>query len=337
MNSNRVRMFIFFTLLFWYSASGFLYFELQQKPDLSWADAIWWAIVTMTTVGYGDFFPITDSGRFFVGIPAMIFGIGFLGYIITELAAYLLEFRSRRLKGMQDIKWQDHIIIINFSRLDEVQNLILELKYDDSTKKQRICLVDEFLNELPHKLVKLEVQFIKGNPTEEDVLKHANLGHASHVIVLSRDRNDPHSDDQNLVTSLVIEKLNPKIFSIIEILNPKKIRQVELTGANSVVCASEFTSNLIIQELQDPGVKDIVMEITSNKFGQQIYINPVQFQGDLSYKELILWGLDNKVSILGIMRDGKPKLNCPSREKIQNNDKAICIGGSRFKKFHVTM
>lgn len=330
-------MLIFFILLFWYSASGFLYFELQQRPDLSWTDAIWWALVTMTTVGYGDLFPTTNNGRFFVGIPTMIFGIGFLGYIISELAAFLIEFRSRRLKGMQGVKWKDHIIIINFSRLDEIQNLILELKQDDSTKKKGICLVDESLDEIPHKLLELEVQFVKGNPTEEDVLRRANLDQASHAIVLPKDRNDPHSDDQNLATTLVIEKMSPDIFSIIEILNPKKIHQFELAGANSVICASEFTSNLIIQELQDPGVKDIVMEITSNKFGQQIYINSIHFEGRVNYKELLLWGFENNISIIGIMRDAKPKLNCPPQEKIQNSDKAISIGRSRFKEFHVSI
>ena len=109
--SNYFKIALIFVILFWYTASGFLYFEMQHKPDLTWLDAMWWSLVTMTTVGYGDYFPETTGGRYFIGIPAMIFGIGFLGFIISEVAARIIESNSRRLRGMVQVKSKDHIII----------------------------------------------------------------------------------------------------------------------------------------------------------------------------------------------------------------------------------
>lgn len=50
-----------------YGTTGFLYFELPNNPDLTWWDALWYTIVTLTTVGYGDFFPKSPGGRFFCG------------------------------------------------------------------------------------------------------------------------------------------------------------------------------------------------------------------------------------------------------------------------------
>ena len=58
-----------------YGTTGFVYFEIKVKPEVGWLDGLWWAIVTVTTVGYGDMHPITPLGKFLGGIAA-IMGIG---------------------------------------------------------------------------------------------------------------------------------------------------------------------------------------------------------------------------------------------------------------------
>ena len=52
----------------------------------SGSDAFWWAFVTITTVGYGDRFPVTDWGRF-VGMITMAVGIGIFGVLTSFLSA----------------------------------------------------------------------------------------------------------------------------------------------------------------------------------------------------------------------------------------------------------
>ncbi|HEX9831811.1 MAG TPA: potassium channel family protein, partial [Mycobacterium sp.] len=56
----------------------------------SFADAMWWACATMTTVGYGDHVPVTDAGRW-VGVMLMIGGIALLGSVTATLASWLIE------------------------------------------------------------------------------------------------------------------------------------------------------------------------------------------------------------------------------------------------------
>jgi voltage-gated potassium channel len=65
----------------------------QNAPDANIqgiGDGIWWAITTMTTVGYGDRFPVTVTGRL-VAILLMMGGIALLGVVTAMIAAWLVE------------------------------------------------------------------------------------------------------------------------------------------------------------------------------------------------------------------------------------------------------
>ncbi len=327
---SNIKALILFGGLFLYSSLGFLYFEQKLNPELNYSDAAWWTVVTMTTVGYGDYFPKTNSGRFLVGFPTMLFGIGFLGFIISELASRLIEAQSRRLKGMQKVKCKDHILVINYINDEIIISLIDELNSDVSTKHKEIVLIDETLEEIPLKLRKYGVMFVRGNPTNEEILDSANMKRASHAVILSKDRNNPHSDDQNLATVLVIEKLHPQIHTVAEIIDPKKIKQLKLSGCDSVVCTSELTTNLIVQEIQDPGIKDIIFEITSNQYGHQIYMLPIKAMKNYVYRELANWCLESSLTIIGLFRDGHTMMNCPIDESILKDDIAIVIGNKRL-------
>ena len=55
----------------------------------SFGDALWWATTTVTTVGYGDRFPVTTSGRF-VAVALMLVGIAAIGAVTAGVAAWLV-------------------------------------------------------------------------------------------------------------------------------------------------------------------------------------------------------------------------------------------------------
>ena len=56
----------------------------------SFGDAIWWAFVTITTVGYGDYYPVTVTGRL-VAVGLMIGGIALIGVVPATLAPWIVE------------------------------------------------------------------------------------------------------------------------------------------------------------------------------------------------------------------------------------------------------
>jgi len=75
---EEILLFVFVTLiLIYFAAVGIYYFENEAQPEhfTSIFDSLWWAIITLTTVGYGDVYPITIGGKVFTFIILMI-GLG---------------------------------------------------------------------------------------------------------------------------------------------------------------------------------------------------------------------------------------------------------------------
>ncbi len=69
-----------------------LSFEANAKGSNihNFGDALWWAIVTVTTVGYGDKYPVTAGGRG-VATVLMFVGIGLIGVLTATVASYFVE------------------------------------------------------------------------------------------------------------------------------------------------------------------------------------------------------------------------------------------------------
>lgn len=89
------------SMLVYLSACGIHYFEREVQPEKfgSILDSMWWAVVTLTTVGYGDAFPVTPGGKVFTAFVTLI-GVGLIAIPSGLLASVLTEARveSEQLK-----------------------------------------------------------------------------------------------------------------------------------------------------------------------------------------------------------------------------------------------
>ena len=85
-------------ILLYLSAMGIYYFEHAAQPDKfsSLFDCIWWAAVTLTTVGYGDIYPITTGGRIFT-VFILLLGLGLVAIPTGIVASALLALRRNAL------------------------------------------------------------------------------------------------------------------------------------------------------------------------------------------------------------------------------------------------
>ncbi len=89
---------VILSLMFVYlAACGIHYFEREAQPEAfgSILDSMWWAVVTLTTIGYGDVYPTTSGGRFFTALVALV-GVGLIAIPSGLLASVLTEARVKR-------------------------------------------------------------------------------------------------------------------------------------------------------------------------------------------------------------------------------------------------
>ena len=336
LGSTALKVIVAVIVIVWFSASGYLYFEIQARPELTWADAFWWSLVTMTTVGYGDYFPETQLGRYLVGVPTMILGISVLGYLLSSVAAYLLESKSKELKGMKQIKLEDHILIVHFSDTNRVLQLAGELQADSSTQNKPIVLIDSELDELPAELDEIGIKFVRGNPARESTLLRANYTRATHAVVLSKNPTDVRSDDLNLAVALTIEGLGSDIRTVVECVDPDSIETLRRTGCDSIVCVGKLSSSLLVQELVDPGVQAVFDELSRIQVGQQIFVVDIASMEKWSYAELGSWGHDQRMLMLGVKRGGRIHINPGSDFALEQGDQAILIGDTRPEDINIT-
>ena len=94
---NELILFSFITFILLYISSiGIYFFENSAQPEnfKSIFHCLWWAVCTLTTVGYGDIYPITNGGKIFTGIVTLI-GVGIIaiptGLIASSFISALKE------------------------------------------------------------------------------------------------------------------------------------------------------------------------------------------------------------------------------------------------------
>lgn len=94
-NTALVSVFLVMILVIEFGAIGVLYAERNAVGAniLAANDALWWAFVSITTVGYGDKFPVTDAGRI-VGVITLLVGVGLFGVVTGFMADKFVKSRK---------------------------------------------------------------------------------------------------------------------------------------------------------------------------------------------------------------------------------------------------
>ncbi len=101
--------------------------------------AVWWAFVTITTVGYGDYYPVTDVGQL-MAIILMFFGLGIIGVLSSYLSSTFISLQRRRKERRDGENEQDKD---EENDEDETTNLEAEL----ATIKEEMAAIKQLLEE----------------------------------------------------------------------------------------------------------------------------------------------------------------------------------------------
>jgi len=311
----------------------FYFAERDVQPELSFLDALWWAMVTMTTVGYGDFYAQTFAGRFLISYPCMLLGIGIIGYLVGVVAERMLERGSKKRKGLLEVKMKNHIIICNYPGDQKILRLKDELSRSRRYGDCALVLVTDKLEELTSELSQNKIIFVKGDPTREDILIKAHVSECAGVFILAENIEDSDSDTKTFAIGTQIEmiekEINKPIKVIVEMVSKNNLRMMKRSMVDSIVSADGIMDVLIAQEFIYPGLHDVFHEVLSNQAGSQFYIFDNKFDGQ-KFGDVQKKAVDFKksVQVLGIKRNNTSVMNPDKNEMLDDKDQLIVLANS---------
>jgi Trk K+ transport system NAD-binding subunit len=187
--------------------------------------AIYFIVMTMTTTGYGDIYPITLPGRIF-SIIVSLSGLSILFAIVLPLMVTPVMDRLMRRPRVRVPEWiSDHVIIAGHNAI--VETLIVEL----AGRGIPFVVIDRSPEEV-RKLQRHGHDAIHGDATDEDVLANAGIGRASYLIA-------NEDDDQNAAVVLTASQVSDcKIIALVDRLD--MAHYLEYAGADFVVSPKQI-------------------------------------------------------------------------------------------------
>ena len=219
-------------------AIGFSLLEPAEGPWLTrFGRALWWGMVTLTTVGYGDVVPVTFPGRL-VGVTLMVIGFVSLSLVTATVASVFIERKFRQEKGLEAVKAAQHILILGWP--EEAEALL-----DQLLKRLPPTIPVVLINKAPpeqmdaikEKYPRHAVFYLRGDYSREEVLLKANVQGAIKAIILA-DRQPEETaaqvDQRTLFTALTLKALHAKIRIMAELLRSENRTYLERAGAEEV-------------------------------------------------------------------------------------------------------
>ncbi len=242
----------------------------RLEPATPLGDWLWWAVVTITTVGYGDITPSTFLGRS-IGVVLMFCGIGVLSTLTATIASFFIEIKLKSERGMDSLKVENHFILCEWNQ--RAETIYAEFRSDPRSATTPVVLLTTQVDQKP--VDDDDFFFVHGEITEEN-LERANIQKASTVVILGDDSLEPGPRDAKVVLSvLTIEALAPQVYSIVELVREENARHCERAQADEIIVTDEFGSRLIASAALDHGISRVVSELLSARFGNDLQRVPV--------------------------------------------------------------
>ncbi len=299
-------------VVIWVVSASLLYSaEAGENPRIvDFDDALWLAIATLSTVGYGDAYPVTNFGRL-VAIVTMVMGVGVLGALAATLATALLEVRERGRRGLRSYRMTEHLLVLGWNSRSSAA--LHDFRLDPRYREMPIVVVAE-LETSP--VEDPDIRFVRGNPSRRETLERASAAVADVAMVFASDPTDPRSDHHTALTVLALRRINTKMKIGVELVDSQNHEHLEEVGCDAVIDFGALGAMMLVRGIQDIGVTEVVEDLLSNATGSELYRVRVSeaFVGK-TYRELAIAMIDDDVSVIGIER-GEQRLLNPDRETV---------------------
>lgn len=248
LSSPLGKLCLFIALLLGLSSLGFYLLELRPQGKNDFMSAVWWTVVTLTTVGYGDLVPSSTAGRL-LGLLVMVSGIGLVSTLTGNLASFIVERHAKRRKGLLKVKLSRHVIIVGWNSY--APNLVRTLVQTGVLARRDLTLVNNLpADERESIAFQFEMEerlhFVYGDPTQENVIHRASPQTAHVVYILSQAGLTPQdADQQSLYAALTLRALAPDVKVYAEVMLAENCTHLLRAGVNEIVARGEMTSLIL--------------------------------------------------------------------------------------------
>lgn len=216
-------------------------------------DAIWWSVVTITTVGFGDTYPVTTGGRI-IGFVFLMVSLSFYAILIGRITTLISTIVENRKMGYYGMKFKGHSVILgwgSFGKMVTDQLVAAGKKVAIVTRdKNNVDLIREVYNAR-------DVFTLYSDISNVDVLEKVNISESSIVFINLDD------DTEKLVFFLNIKKHYNKLRYIVTIDNPNLKDTFLAAGVTYAISKTALASKLLASYIFEPDVASYNEEIIS--------------------------------------------------------------------------
>ncbi|SHG99793.1 NAD-binding protein [Halobaculum gomorrense] len=200
----------------------------------SWSDAVYYVIVTIGTVGYGDITPLSARAKWF-SLSVILFGTGAFTIAVSSLVAPAIESRMAAAFGNMSASeltlLEDHVLVLGYNDLTEP--LLEEL--GDGTD---VAVITDDGDAASH-LEAEGVNVLTADPTDDAALHDANVGTARGVVVALTD------DSEAVLAVVTARKANPDIRIVTAASDRQQADKLRHVGADEVISPTRIGGRLL--------------------------------------------------------------------------------------------
>jgi voltage-gated potassium channel len=283
----------------------------------TYEDGLWWGIVTFLTVGYGDRFPITLSGRL-LAIVLMVIGVITMSIVTAKISSYFLE--QALAKGRRTVmtdKLNNHFVICGWKEdmealLEHIAASIPDLEPNEIVIVAPIS--EAIINSIKQHPVFSEVQLVAADFIHETHLRRAAPQKARRILILADQTptadghipSDSEVDARTIMCSMILAQIARGVLVAAEVLDPKMDHFLKMANVSEVIYTREYSRLILGNATAGAGIANILYEILSPRTPVKIKTHaiPETLVGK-SYRDMkIAWtDLVGGHTILGVLEN----------------------------------
>lgn len=228
-------------------------------------DGIWWAIVTIATVGYGDTIPHSQAGRI-AAMAFMVGGVVLSAMVSGTIASIFVERRIREGKGLQDVRLKGHTVVCGWN--PHAGSVLNGLEMESASTPVTLIngMDSERFDAIKAAHPGLDLRFVRGDHTQEAVLRKASAQQARTCILLPDETGESgvsNADERTILAALAIKALSREVAIRAAILKPESEQHLRRAEVEDIVLHGEFTGFLLSASGDGGGLPGAARELLS--------------------------------------------------------------------------